>query len=52
MLSVEELFPVKLRRWMVVGKRVVQPNKPHTFLGNLLRRDANLGPVPSPVSIV
>lgn len=47
-LSVEELMPTKLRRRMVVGKRVVRPNQPHTFLGNLLRRDENLGPPPSP----
>ena len=26
---------MKLRRRMIVGKRVIQPNRPHTFLGNL-----------------
>ncbi|KAL5457261.1 hypothetical protein EMCRGX_G034508 [Ephydatia muelleri] len=34
-LSVEELLPMKLRRRMIVGKRVIQPNKPRTLLGNL-----------------
>ena len=35
MLSIEELLPMKLRRRMIVGKRVIQPNKPRTLLGNL-----------------
>ena len=35
MLSVEELLPMKLRRRMIVGKRVIQPNTPRTLLGNL-----------------
>ncbi|KAL5486880.1 hypothetical protein EMCRGX_G019417 [Ephydatia muelleri] len=34
-LSIEELLPMKLRRRMIVGKRVIQPYKPRTLLGNL-----------------
>ena len=50
MLSVEELLPVKVRRRMIARRRVIQPNKPlGKVLGNLLRRDENLGMPPLPL---
>ena len=27
-LSAEELFPKKIRRWFIIGKREVKPNRP------------------------